>query len=121
MLFFHCRFRVYRIEEGCETLIAIKVVIVNMQQYLLKREYSKQVGNRQQGGCMSRTCTTISPLFLCFVVGIKVMIILQLQFVERLVHDGTLASPSKGLFNRAVITSQVVLSFRFNSYLLISK
>lgn len=75
MLFFHCRFRVYRIEVGCETLIAIKVVIVKMQQYLLKREYSKQVGNRQQGGYMSRTCKTISPLFLCFAVGIKVMII----------------------------------------------
>ena len=46
-----------------------------MQQYLLKREYSKQVGNRQQGGYMSRTCTTISPLFLCFAVDIKEMII----------------------------------------------
>ena len=71
MLFFHCRFR-----SGLrKKLIAIKVVIVKMQQYLLKREYSKQVGNRQQGGYMSRTCTTISPLFLCFAVDIKEMII----------------------------------------------
>ena len=92
-----------------------------MQQYLLKREYSKQVGNRQQGGYMSRTWKTSCPLFLCSAVDIKVMIILQLQFVERLVHDGTLTSPWKGLFNRAVITSQVMLSFRLNSYLLISK
>ena len=92
-LFFHCIFRVYRIEVGCETLIAIKVVIVKMQQYLLKREYSKQVGNRQQGGYMSRTWKTSCPLFLCSAVDIKVMIILQLQFVERLVHDGTLTSP----------------------------
>lgn len=92
-LFFHGRFRVYRIEVGCETLIAIKVVIVKMQQYLLKREYSKQVGNRQQGGYMSRTWKTSCPLFLCSAVDIKVMIILQLQFVERLVHDGTLTSP----------------------------
>lgn len=92
-----------------------------MQQYLLKREYSKQVGNRQQGSYMSRTWKTSCPLFLCSAVDIKVMIILQLQFVERLVHDGTLTSPWKGLSNRAVITSQVVLSFRLNSYLLISK
>ena len=35
MLFFHGCFRVYRIEVGK------KVVIVKMQQYLLKREYSK--------------------------------------------------------------------------------
>ena len=36
------------------------------------------------------------------------MIILQLEFVERLVHDRTIASPWKGLFN---LTSNVKFPF----------